>query len=925
MPSRNSIEIVINADDNASGVLNNITGNLQSIGGAALGAVTAGLAAGTVAVGAFATQSLQAFTSFESGISEVFTLLPGITEETMSQMESSVQGFMERTGRVSEETLPALYQALSAGVPQDNVFEFLELANEAAIGGVTDLETAVDGISSVINAYGTDVLSATEASDLMFTAVRLGKTDFEQLSASLFNVVPVASAVGVGFADITAGLATITAQGVPTSVATTQLRQLFVELADSGTEVGQIFEQVAGQSFSDFIAAGNTTADALGLLASEAESTGIPLQQMFGSIEAGQAALALTGTNMQTFIDNTNAMADSAGATTTAFEQMNDSMQQSVNLLRSRFQSALISTGRLLAPFVQPIVDVFSTLFAIFAAAAQTGDEWSDWIADLPGFLQPIGFAIGQLGAFLFNASNAFAEFVGYLQSGVDPLTALQTLILQIAGADAANAFRNLAIGAQDLFATISNAVSPVIQWLQSWITLQDVLVAIGLAIAAVVIPAIAGLLVALAPVIATFAALVAGVALLRNAWENNFLGIRDTINNDFIPAMQNGLTNAQNFFSGLSTAFQEGGFSGAGNFIMDNLVTPIVDGLTNAWNNVDWSNVATTLFDLWGAALNAFITAELWIFNNIVFPVFNKIIEVIGTIDWGQVGTDLMNAIGNGLSLAFDFIVWVNDSILQPLLNNARTAIENVDWFEVGQNLMNAIGNALMTAFNFVIWLTDSIFAPITDNTDEATGQIDWTGVGQSIMDAIGAVLGGVFDFINWLNETIFIPMIAGAGAAISSTDWTSVGTAIMNALANSIGNVGQWAQTNIITPLQNSMSNFNLGNAIQGAGNFLGGLLPGQNATQPPGTFGSITGLQFGGNAIAGRPYLVGESGRELFIPSQNGTVVNNQDTESALGGRGGVNINFNFTGRITEDEAKRSARVIVDELQALGVPIN
>lgn len=60
----------------------------------------------------------------------------------------------------------------------------------AAVGGVTELETAVDGITSVVNAYGDDVLSAAEASDLMFTAVKLGKTDFTQLSASLFNVIP---------------------------------------------------------------------------------------------------------------------------------------------------------------------------------------------------------------------------------------------------------------------------------------------------------------------------------------------------------------------------------------------------------------------------------------------------------------------------------------------------------------------------------------------------------------------------------------------------------------------------------------------------------------------------------------------------------------------------------------------------------------
>tara|TARA_A100001201_G_scaffold75235_1_gene68117 strand:- start:199 stop:1218 length:1020 start_codon:yes stop_codon:yes gene_type:complete len=53
-------------------------------------------------------------------------------------------------------------------------------------------------------------------------------------------------------------------------------------------------------------------------------------------------------------------------------------------------------------------------------------------------------------------------------------------------------------------------------------------------------------------------------------------------------------------------------------------------------------------------------------------------------------------------------------------------------------------------------------------------------------------------------------------------------------------------------------------------------------------------------GGPVAAGRPYLVGERGPELFMPNIGGTVVNNQKTEriyqmisSRRKGRGGVNI--------------------------------
>ena len=199
-----------------------ITKNLGNI--AAGAAVAAG-----AAIVKFAQDSMAAFSQFDKGIREVFTLMPGMTSEAMDKMSQDVLNFSVATGQSATDSVAALYQALSAGVPADNVFEFLETANAAALGGVTTLETAVDGITSVVNAYGKEVIDAGTASDVMFQAVKLGKTNFEQLSTSLFNVVPTAASLGVSFEDVAANLAALTAQGTPTSVATTQLRQAFIE------------------------------------------------------------------------------------------------------------------------------------------------------------------------------------------------------------------------------------------------------------------------------------------------------------------------------------------------------------------------------------------------------------------------------------------------------------------------------------------------------------------------------------------------------------------------------------------------------------------------------------------------------------------------------------------------------------------------
>ncbi|MCB5277872.1 MAG: phage tail tape measure protein, partial [Candidatus Cloacimonetes bacterium] len=193
------------AEAELGGLSNSVKKNSASIKKAGIVAT----AAGGAIVGAFAL-STKASMDFETSMSEVYTLLPGMSADAMAEMSQDVRDFSSEVGVTTDKVVPALYQAISAGVPKDNVFDFLTVANMAAIGGVTDLETAVDGITSVINAYGTDVISAAEASDLMFTAVKLGKTTFEELSASLFQVIPMASSLGVEFGDVTAALSTMT-------------------------------------------------------------------------------------------------------------------------------------------------------------------------------------------------------------------------------------------------------------------------------------------------------------------------------------------------------------------------------------------------------------------------------------------------------------------------------------------------------------------------------------------------------------------------------------------------------------------------------------------------------------------------------------------------------------------------------------------
>lgn len=413
------------------------------------------------------------FAGFETRMNEVFTLLPGISDQAMRDMTGQVKSFAKEFGVLPDKVVPALYQSLSAGVPPDNVFAFLEQSQKAAKGGVTDLTTAVDGISSVVNAYGSDVLSAAQASDLMFTAVRMGKTTFGELSQSLFNVTPTAAALGVTFGDVTASLASLTAQGVPTSVATTQLRQLFVELSKEGSSAAGVFEKLAGKTFKEFVAGGGNVQQALQLMERHAQTTGVGVNDLFGSVEAGSAALALTGKGTETLTRNLEAMGSSAGATDAAFDRMNKGIGPVFDRMRARASVALLDVGQKVVQFGSQVVEAF-----------QSFRRFGEWDASGP---------FEKLGVAAAKAFDALQPVFSFIRDNARPIliglgVAVATVVVPALASMAVSALAAVAP-----LVLIAAAVAGGIIVFQRFAVVREVLGAVADFITGKVVPAVVG------------------------------------------------------------------------------------------------------------------------------------------------------------------------------------------------------------------------------------------------------------------------------------------------------------------------------------------------------------------------------------------------------------------------------------------------
>lgn len=345
---------VAGAGDAASKTLGGKMQKAGKVAGTALAVGAAGALAGGVS----------AFVDFERGMNEVFTLIPDAGQGAFDDLTGQTKDFAKEFGVLPADVIPALYDSLSAGVPSDNVFAFLEDANKFAKAGAVDLGTAVDGLTSTVNAYGLGADGAGRVSDALFTSVKLGKTTVQELSDSMFQVAPIAASFGVSVEDVAAGFATLTAQGTPTSVAATQMKGAISELGKSGTKASKAFEDITGKTFPEFIDGGGTLVEAADLMSTGAEDLGLSVVDLFGSIDAGQAFVGLSA-DVEGATATLDAVKDSAGSTDVAFAQMEKGIGPTMDKLKARFSVVAIELGTALAPSIEKVAGVALTFAEI--------------------------------------------------------------------------------------------------------------------------------------------------------------------------------------------------------------------------------------------------------------------------------------------------------------------------------------------------------------------------------------------------------------------------------------------------------------------------------------------------------------------------------------------------------------------------------
>lgn len=462
------------------------------------------------------SEARRAASDFGKAIGEVSTLTSESVIPT-SQLRDITLGLSDEFGGAPVDQAKALYNAISAGASDAaSAAAVMTAANKLAIGGVTDVNSALDGLTSTLNAYGQSFTEAGAASDTFFVAVKAGKTTVGELSRVVGRVAPTANALGVTMDELFASIAAVTTQGLKTSEATTGLKAAFANIIKPTKDAADEAKRL-GIDFSAAALRSKGLSKFLGEITSSGKFTEDSLQKLFSSVEGLNAITALTANDSAKLTETLEAMESKAGATSDAFGKMSSTMAfqesqldatiektkilvgealepatmsvmkfgrealQAFNAMPQATQAAIVQTA-VLAAVVGTLAIATGGAFPVVALLAVTLYALGSIVAELVGDTDTLGGTMEGLTGFIEKVKTQVVAFFDAIRRGVgtempaiknalDGLTGAlgeysgQTQISESMGLSFGKAIGKLVTG----LLQVTTAIVHVINWLQPW------------------------------------------------------------------------------------------------------------------------------------------------------------------------------------------------------------------------------------------------------------------------------------------------------------------------------------------------------------------------------------------------------------------------------------------------------------------------
>lgn len=385
----------------------------------------------TVPLIGLGTAGVKMALDLEHGLRKVSTLADADILP-VSKIREEVRAISDASGIAQTEIAEAVYSALSAGVDSANVMEFVRSGIDLTRAGFTDMTTAIDATTTVLNAYGNDAFEISKIHDIFVQTQDKGKISVDELGKSIGRVIPTASSLGVNLDQLGASYAILTARGQNAQLATTNLNAMLSELGATGSKSDKALREMAGKSFAELTKEGKTVGDVLGMLDEYAKANDLSLKDMFGSMNAGSAAVTLLSDGVEGYNAMLKEMDGATGKTAENARTMEDGWFK-INRAMTQVKNTLIDVGAVLAPYVEMAATKVSELAERFNGLDESTKSNIMKFIGLAAAAGPVILGAGKL----IGVVGSLISIGGKLIGGIGAVTGVLSapLALALAGA----------------------------------------------------------------------------------------------------------------------------------------------------------------------------------------------------------------------------------------------------------------------------------------------------------------------------------------------------------------------------------------------------------------------------------------------------------------------------------------------------------
>ncbi len=361
--------------------------------------------AASVAAGAAMVYAGKQAADFETQMADVSTLIAGDSTQAMGTLRQGILDMVKEIPKSPEELGASAYAITSAGITDAaEALKVLESSAKLAVAGLGTTEEATNLMTSAINSFASEGLTAAEISDILFKTVKNGKTTVAELSQGFGAVAGQMSDAGIPMKDFMSVISALTTVGVPASQAYTQMRAVIAGLTRETETSKKVFGELGVKTFKELIAKTGGVGKAMQAVKEQVGDNDAEMLKLVGSTEAMAAITSISGATSEAYANTLNDMEDATYGVNEAFEKQKATANNQLKLLGNQLQVVAVELGSKLLPYVTQFADFM--LNRVVPAASKL----FTWLGQNKIVIAALAGAIigGLVPAFIIMAVNAW-------------------------------------------------------------------------------------------------------------------------------------------------------------------------------------------------------------------------------------------------------------------------------------------------------------------------------------------------------------------------------------------------------------------------------------------------------------------------------------------------------------------------------------